>query len=612
MKKFLTSLVVIAVLAGAAGGYYKWRNPAREPVVNTARVIRGDVISEVGATGTLEPVTKVVVGTQVSGMIKELLADFNSIVKKDQVIARLDPLLLQAQVDQARANLVRSEAEVERLKVSLEDAQKRLERTRELASRNLVPKTELEAAEVAVKAAESQLRSALASKSQSEAAVNQAQVNLEHSIITSPIDGIVISRPVDVGQTVAASMNSPTLFEIAADLAQMKLTANIDEAEVSKIRPGQPVRFRVDAYPTDVFTGTVRQVRLQPIVQQNVVTYATVIDVPNPELKLKPGMTAQVQIEVARVEDVLKVPNAALRFRPTDEVYAALKQTPPPTEFGRGRRQRGGNTDGRSPEEDRGAGGTRPSGTSGHDAAPGTTAGLMPGAAASQARGERLRGGEPQTRGQGRGGQRMSDEERQRRLEERLKQMTPEEREEFLRRMRQRGQRPGEGGGTQGSRGTAPGRVGGRPGEPTTGRSMGAWGGRGGTAAAAAAPVGPTDSMTIDALFGPLPAVEGSGTVYTFDRQLKQLKATRIRVGIADGTHTALISGDLKEGMELVTGVILPTEQTTTAAGRSPLMPPQRGRGGDRGFGPGGFGGPGGGFGGPGGGFGGGGGGRGR
>ena len=268
------------------------------------------------------------VGTQVSGTIHELYADFNSLVKKGQVLARLDPSLFQTQIEQARANLIRAQADLERLRVALDDARTKLTRAKELSARQLIPQTELETAEVNVRSAEAQIRSSEAQVTQAQASLNQNEVNLEHTVIQAPIDGLVISRNVDVGQTVAASMQAPTLFVLAADLTKMQVVANLDESDVGRIRPRQTVTFRVDAYPTDDFVGTVSQVRLQPIVQQNVVTYATVIDVPNPELKLKPGMTANVNIEIARATNVLRVPNAALRFRPTNEMYAALGQTP--------------------------------------------------------------------------------------------------------------------------------------------------------------------------------------------------------------------------------------------------------------------------------------------
>ncbi|HXH06020.1 MAG TPA: efflux RND transporter periplasmic adaptor subunit, partial [Vicinamibacterales bacterium] len=329
MNRSLTVATVLVVAGIAGAGVYYARNRGPEPEVVTQPITRGDIIESVGATGTLEAVTTVQVGTQVSGTVQALYADFNSIVHKGQVIARLDPSLFETQVEQARANLIRAQAEVERLRVAVADAETKLQRARSLAARQLVPATELETAEVTYRAALAQLRSAEAQLTQAQASLNQAQVNLQHTVITAPIDGIVIARNVDVGQTVAASLQAPTLYVIAADLTKMKVNASIDEADVGRIRPGQRVRFRVDAYPTEEFTGTVLQVRLNPTVVQNVVTYAAVIDVPNPELKLKPGMTANVTIEIARRAGVLRVPNMALRFRPTAEMFAALGQREP-------------------------------------------------------------------------------------------------------------------------------------------------------------------------------------------------------------------------------------------------------------------------------------------
>ena len=330
MKKFIITLIVLGAIAGSAGAYYKYRTPAEEVKISTLAVARGDIIESVGATGTLQAVTTVQVGSQVSGNIKALYADFNSIVKKGQIVAELDPSLLQTQIEQARANLIRSQADLDRLKVSLDDARIKLKRTESLAARKLVSPQDLETAQVAVRSAEAQIKSSEASLSQSKASLNQNEVNLQHTVIEAPIDGIVISRNVDVGQTVAASMNAPTLFIIAEDLTKMQVNANVDESDVGRIRAGQVVKFRVDAYPLEEFTGAVSQVRLQPIVTQNVVTYATVIDVPNAQLKLKPGMTAKVTIEIARRNDVVRVPNAALRFRPNADTFAALNQPVPP------------------------------------------------------------------------------------------------------------------------------------------------------------------------------------------------------------------------------------------------------------------------------------------
>src|SRR5919106_222740 len=328
MKKIFLFIVVLGALGG--GYYYKVRTATAEPTVMTQPFTRADIVDTVGATGTLEAVTTVEVGTQVSGTVQDLYADFNSIVRKGQVIARLDPSLIQTQIEQQRANVTRAEADLERLRVSLADAQQKLSRAKELSARSLIPKTELETAEINVQTAQAQIRSSVAGLTQARSQLNTQQVNLGHTVIRAPIDGIVISRNVDQGQTVAASMNAPVLYSLAADLTKMQVIANIDEAEIGKMRPGQPVIFRVDAYAADTFHGTVEQVRLQPTTVQNVVTYATVISVPNEELKLKPGMTATVTIEVSRKNNVLRAPNAALRFRPTEDIFAALKQEVPP------------------------------------------------------------------------------------------------------------------------------------------------------------------------------------------------------------------------------------------------------------------------------------------
>ena len=327
MKKMLFVLVVGAGIT--AYGFYGLRTTEFVPEVSTVTLTRGDVVDTVGATGALEAVTTVQVGSQVSGIIEALYADYNSIVREGEVIARLEPSLFETQVEQGRANLARSEAEVERLQVTVEDARAQLVRSEDLSSRQLIATTELEAAQVAVRSAEAQLKSAQASMAQSQASLSQNEVNLGHTVITAPIDGIVIARQVDMGQTVAASMSAPELFIIAADLTKMRVIANIDESDVGRIRPGQVVSFTVDAYPSEEFEGTVSQIRLEPVVLQNVVTYATVIDVPNNELKLKPGMTATVTLEIARRENILRIQNSALRFRPTPDMFAVLNQPVP-------------------------------------------------------------------------------------------------------------------------------------------------------------------------------------------------------------------------------------------------------------------------------------------
>jgi HlyD family secretion protein len=237
-------------------------------------------------------------------------------VRKGQIIAELDDSLFQTQVEQARATVVRLQADIDRARVQAADGALKLKRARELFDRQLIPATDLETAESTSRSADAAVKGAEAQVVQAQASLNQAQVNLSHTIIRAPIDGVVIARNVDVGQTVASSLQAPTLYIIARDLTEMRVNASIDESDIGAIEPKQKVRFRVDAYPDVGFTGTVSQVRLQPVVQQNVVSYVTVIDVPNPGLKLKPGMTAAVTIETGRADDVLKVPNAALRFSP--------------------------------------------------------------------------------------------------------------------------------------------------------------------------------------------------------------------------------------------------------------------------------------------------------
>jgi HlyD family secretion protein len=335
VRKRVLGVVLLGVAAAAGFLYYRQSQVTVPPALTTVPVGRGDVVETIDATGTLQAVTTVQVGTQVSGTIKALGADFNSQVRRGQVIAQLEPSLFQAQVEQARATVVRLEAEAGRAAVQLDDAQNKLGRARELSAKALISTSDLESAVVNARQAEAAVKAADAQIVQARASLSQAQVNLAHTIIRAPIDGIVISRNVDVGQTVAASMQAPTLFVIARDLTQMQVEASVAEADIGRIRTGQTVGFNVDAYPGDVFAGTVSQVRLQPTVEQNVVSYVTVIDVHNPELKLKPGMTANVTVEVARATAVLRVPNAALRVRPSAEVLAVYGGQSPAEGAGR-------------------------------------------------------------------------------------------------------------------------------------------------------------------------------------------------------------------------------------------------------------------------------------
>jgi HlyD family secretion protein len=538
MKRAITVLLIIAAIGAGVGAFY-YKRGGTEFSVNTAPLTRGDVIDTVGATGTLQAVTTVQVGSQVSGNIQSLGADFNSIVRKGQVIARLDPSLFEAQLQQtranlsqARANLTKALSELDRAKVQLTDAEQKYGRAKELTARSLLPQSELDAAKTVVDTAQAAVASqqatvtqAQAAVTQSQASVNQSQVNLDHTIITAPIDGIVTQRSVDVGQTVAASMQAPTLFIIAADLTEMQVNANIDEADVGRIRPGQHVTFKVDAYPTDNFDGTVSQIRLQPVVVQNVTTYGTVITVPNTELKLKPGMTANVKIEIAKKTDVLRVPNAALRFRPSNDIFAALNQTAPP--------------DSRGTQAS-----TGPAGSSGSRGSSGS--------GASGASGPQIAEG----RGGGRGGSGGGDPaERQARMMERFKSMTADEQKQFVARLKERGQDTSAFERLSAAKDKASG-----PKKPA---------GQG--------------AETIDALFAPLPPVESRGRVWVFMDH--QLKPVNLRLGITDGTNTELLSGELQPNMEVVTSVTgLGTTRTLPQAGGSgnPLMPSGRGNRGGR------------------------------
>ena len=352
-KRLLILTLVAAVLVGGGLFYYRARNAAKVPTPVTAEVTRGNVIAKVDATGTLAPVTTVQVGSQVSGTVKALFVDFNAHVRRGQVIAELDPSLFQTQVDQARATLIKSQSDVDRAKVEVDDSSSKSRRAQELSDQKLISRNDLETAQSTAMQAEAALKSAEAQVTQARASLNQAQVNLQHTIITSPIEGTVISRNVDVGQTVAASMSAPTLYVIAQDLTHMQVSASIDESDIGRIETGQLVTFRVDAYPQQTFRGTVKQVRLDAKTDQNVVSYTTMIDVPNEDLRLKPGMTANVTVQIAANENVLRVPNSALRFAPTPELFAALGQEPPQQMAGAGGRRGGAGTAGQSEGRER-------------------------------------------------------------------------------------------------------------------------------------------------------------------------------------------------------------------------------------------------------------------
>jgi HlyD family secretion protein len=325
MKKII-AVIVGAVIVGVVAYIFlvKKDNGVK---YRTEKVARGNIQSTVTATGSVNAVVNVLVGTQVSGTIKTLYVDFNSTVKKGQVIAQIDPATFEAQVAQAKANVLSAKANLNKAETMRVDAKRTMERNKELFSRNLIARSELDTAETNYETAEAQVSAAKAQVAQSEAALKTSEINLANTNIVSPVNGIVVSRNVDVGQTVAASFQTPTLFNIAQDLTKMQIDSNIAEADIGRIVVGQETEFTVDAYPDTIFKGKVSQVRNAPITVQNVVTYDVVIKVDNPDLKLKPGMTANLSIIVASKDNVLKIPNAALRFKPPDVRKGSQEKT---------------------------------------------------------------------------------------------------------------------------------------------------------------------------------------------------------------------------------------------------------------------------------------------
>jgi HlyD family secretion protein len=303
-KRLVISLVVVVAVAVLAfWGYSTWKKPVDSQRYRTLTLGRGDVAQTVSATGTLNPVRVVSVGTQVSGTVEKLYVDFNSQVKENQVLLELNTDLTQAKLAQSQASLNSANA-----KLAL--SQTKAKRMRELFQQQYISRQELDDAEADVVAN-------IALKAQVQAQVQTDSINVANTVIRSPVSGVVIDRSVDEGQTVAASFQTPTLIKIAQDLTKMQINASFSEADLGKLKTGQTASFRVDAFPNENYQGVVRQIRLNPTTQQNVVTYDVVIDVANPDLKLLPGMTAYVDIVLEERSNVLLVPNAALRFKPT-------------------------------------------------------------------------------------------------------------------------------------------------------------------------------------------------------------------------------------------------------------------------------------------------------
>jgi HlyD family secretion protein len=359
-----TWLKVSAAAMLVTGPVVGWAlHTTSEVVVGTAPVTTGSIARRVVATGTVEAVTTVEVGSQVSGTVQALAVDYNSRVHVGQVVARLDPSIYEAQLQvaqaelaEAQANVVNAQANVGSASVQLEGGTQVLTRTEQLAEHQLVVPSDLDAARISVhleeadrRSAFAQLVSAQAVVAQAKAAVDQARVNLDHTIIRSPIDGIVLERAVDVGQTLAAAVQSPELFRIAADLRMVQVEVAVDESDVAGLTTGEPVTFEVDAYPNQMFCGVVTQLRLQPVAEQTttattvgtpstlseqsvvatLISYTAVVSVANADERLRPGMTAQVTLGGARRDQVVRIPNAALAFRPPAAVLTALHQSAP-------------------------------------------------------------------------------------------------------------------------------------------------------------------------------------------------------------------------------------------------------------------------------------------
>jgi HlyD family secretion protein len=569
MKKLVTILIFLALAGGGAYYYYAYARVPEKPTIVQAAVSRGDITEAVSATGTLEALRTVQVGSQVSGTVSDLHGvDFNSIVKKDQIIASLDPSLLQVQVDIQKANIERQQVDIENQKIQLDDAKRTMVRTQEQFDKGLVSTQANEQAILNVKTREASIASSEKMLVQARASLAQAELNVQYCTIKSPIDGVVVNRAVDVGQTVQSSMNVATFFTIATDLTSLKLTAGVDEADIGKIRPNMNVNFSVDSYPNQTFLGTVNAVRLNATTTNNVVTYPVWIDVPNPDLKLRPSMTAQVKIIVQTVSNVVRVPNPGLRFRPTADIYAALGVQAPAPGQGRGNRNAGGQGAGgqgaagqpgaaqRGTSADSGAAKPADASATGQDAKPaqdakagadGKNAQAQPGQNPNDPNSNRRQGG----RGGGFGNNAN---------------LTPEQRQALADRYQ-------NGGGRGAGRGNRPQQQMGNVSTRTTS-------------------IMNTNADKIDELYEPMPAQISPGQVWTWDEDKKELKQTNVRLGLTDGQFSELLSGDVQVGQQIVTGVILPVTKSPTNNNSNPLMGPQRG--GQPGFGPGGPGGGGG------------------
>ena len=574
MKKLISLAVVLAI---AAAGYYYWdsQKAPEVPEFMKVTVSQGDVVEAVSATGTLQADRLVSVGSKVSGVIDELYTDFNQIVRAGQVLAKVNTDLLETQVRIQEANIARQEVDLESQRVQLADLEQNLTRTRELRAKQLVTQQALEAAELQVKSRVAQIKSAEQGMVQSRINLDQAKLNVTEATIKSPIDGVVVNRVVDRGQTVVGSQSATKFFDIATELTTLKLEGGVDEAEIGKVRTGMRVTFTVDAHGQREFVGEVTMVRINPTIQSNVVTYTTVVKVQNNDLSLKPGMTAAMKIEVARRNNVMRIPSAALRFRPTNDMWKALKMEPP-TPAGRG--GAAGRTGG-APSTGSGqapgatpAPATTPAPTTPAPAA--ATPQAAPQQAASAGSGQ-ARGGDAganpfasggreggRSGGARPGGMSTLTPEQQKQMEA----IRALPRDQQMAAMAKLGINFG-------------GRTGG------AGR-----GGRNGNAGqnAPVVPIAQRGATSIDQLFPELVRQPSRGQVYVLraadaTHPFGKLERLDIQQGISDGAFTELVSGpaELAVGTELISNILMPWLTTTTggAAATSPFNQ-QQGRGG--------------------------------
>ena len=332
-KKIIISAAILVVIAGVVLVLSLFsRNKNDISKYEKKAIDKGNIEALVITTGSLNPVTTVDVGSQVSGRIDKLYVDYNSQVKEDQVIAELDQSQFITQVKQNEANYQSAEASLEKAKITLENTKKKYDRALNLFEKDLISFEEKETIETQYYSARADIQSSEARLEQAESQLDSSKVDLTYTIIRSPIEGIVINRRVNIGQTVAASFQAPVLFQIANDLSKMQVECSVDEADIGKVKEGQKVRFTVDAFPDENFTGKVSQVRYSPEIVQNVVTYTTIVEVNNPEMKLRPGMTATASVVTGEAKNVLRVPNSALRFNPSlspeemQELMASMRQ----------------------------------------------------------------------------------------------------------------------------------------------------------------------------------------------------------------------------------------------------------------------------------------------